>query len=206
MGALIYTNIKETTNLPFDTYLSVNGYSHSFLKSQKNGVAEYFNPSDKVKLGSLVDALLTQDDRVDFSSHLYNDAVKIASAIKEEFGWMIKSFVCQPSYTATVQMQTDGGLFELPVKGRLDWRLGKTAVIDLKVTQAKTDKEFSAIINHLGYNNQLWHYAKLSGCGKAYIMPYSASEKRMLSIVKVPVISMENEFWDGKVLEFGSVK
>ena len=198
---ITYTQTQRHENIPFEQYLKLGGYSHSFLKGQKNGISPYFNVTDKVRLGSLVDALLTQDDRFDFSDKQANDAMKISRQIKDTFGGMIALFKPQISYTSTI---TDG-TFSLPVTGRLDWELPKQCVIDLKVTGAKSDKEFAAYIEHMGYKNQLWHYAKMAGLKRAYILPYSSVARKCLSIVNVEV-GDRNEFWESKLREFGSVK
>ncbi len=197
---ITYSNVIRHENIPFEKYLKLGGFSHSFLKGQKNGISPYFNVTDKVRMGSLVDALLTQDDRFDFSDPLAKDAMRIASQIKDTFGGMIANFKNQISYTATAQY----GAFSLDVTGRLDWELPRFAVIDLKVTGAKNDREFSAYIDHMGYKNQLWHYAKMAGLTKAYIMPYSTTSKRCLNIVPIEVGDY-NSFWEDAVLTFGKV-
>ncbi len=194
-----YSNIQRHENLPFEQYLKLGGYSHSFLKGQKNGISPYFNVTDKVRLGSLVDALLTQDDRFDFADPLAQKAITIARNIKDQFGGMIELFKPQASYTATATL----GAFSLAVTGRLDWELPKQAVIDLKVTGAKTDKEFAAYIEHMGYKNQLWHYANLAGVKRAYILAFSIPANKCLSIVSCPV-GDRNEFWEDNIVKFGS--
>lgn len=165
------------------------------------GITPYFKVTDKIRLGSLVDALLTQDDKFDFSDPLAKDAMRIASHIKSVFGGMIELFKPQISYTSKLQL----GAFSMNVTGRLDWELPNHAVIDLKVTGAKSDKEFTAYIDHMGYKNQLWNYAKMGGFKKAYIVAYSATSKKCLNVVSVP-IEDRNEFWETSILNFGSVK
>lgn len=196
---ITYKNTQRHENIPFEQYLKLGGYSHSFLKSQRNGITPYFKVTDKVRLGSLVDALLTQDDRFDFSDPLAQDAIRISRHIKDTFGGMIELFKPQISYTSTLEYM---GL-NLNVTGRLDWELPKFAVIDLKVTGAKSDKEFAAYIDHMGYKNQLWNYAKMAGLPKAYIIAYSVPSKRCLSVVNVP-ISERNEFWENAIINFGT--
>lgn len=196
---ILYKNTQRFESIPFEQYLKLGGYSHSFLKSQKNGITPYFKMTDKIRLGSLVDALITQDDRFDFSDQLAKDAMKISNQIKDTFGGMIELFKPQISYTSILEYC---GL-SMKVTGRLDWELPKHAVIDLKVTGAKSDKEFAAYIDHMGYKNQLWNYAKMGGFKKAYIVAYSAVAKKCLNVVSVP-IGDRNEFWESKILEFGT--
>ena len=196
---ITYTEIKQHKDLPFDEYLKLGGHSHSFLKSQINGVSPYFKVTDKVRLGSLVDALLTQEDRFDFGDPLASKAMEISLNIKNVFGTMIKNFKPQISYTANLNFSG----FSLKSTGRLDWELPNIAVIDLKVTGAKSDKEFREYINHMGYKNQLWHYAKMANVNKAYILPFSVTANKCLSIVSIPV-GDRNEFWEQSILKFGS--
>lgn len=196
-----YSNIKLYHDLPFDDYLALHGNSNSFLKSEVNGTSPLFIQTNKIKLGSLVDALLTQDDRVDFADPLMNHAMKIAVEIKDTFGPLIKQFVPQLSYTADMHYE---GL-TMKTKCRPDWMLLKKAPVDLKVTAAKTDKEFVAIINHLGYKNQLFNYSGVSGTDTGYLMPYSTTAGCCLSIVSVPKLD-RNSFWEGKIMKWGSVQ
>lgn len=197
---ITHTNTQRHENIPFEQYLKLGGFSHSFLKSQKNGISPYFKVTDKVRLGSLVDALLTQDDRFDHSDPLAPMAINIARQIKDTFGGMIELFKPQISYTSTLEFNG----FYLPVTGRLDWELPKHAVVDLKVTGAKSDREFAAYIDHMGYKNQLWNYAKMGGFKKGYILAYSVPAKKCLSLVSVP-IGDRNEFWEKAILDFGSI-
>ena len=195
-----YTQIQRHENLPFQNYLELGGYSHSFLKSQKNGITPYFKVTDKVRLGSLVDALLTQDDRFDYADPLSDKAISIASQIKHSLGASYRSLKPQISYTGIANL----GAFQMKVTGRLDWEIPKHAVLDLKVTGAKSDREFAAYIDHMGYKNQLWNYAKLAGLKRAYILAFSVPANKCLSLVSVEV-GDRNEFWESKIMEFGSV-
>lgn len=196
-----YTNIQRHENLPFQQYLELGGYSHSFLKGQKNGISPYFKVTDKVRLGSLVDALLTQEDRFDFKDPLVEKAMKIARTIKDSLGAAYTQLKPQISYTATANY----GDFNMKVTGRLDWEIPKHAVVDLKVTGAKSDKEFAAYIEHMGYKNQLWNYAKMAGLKRAYILAFSVPSNKCLSLVPIELPDY-NEFWAKSILDFGKIK
>jgi hypothetical protein len=197
---ITYSNIKALPNVPFESYLKLEGFSHSFLKREVNGVAPYMEISDKMKLGSLIDGLLMQPDQVDIRDAQYQIAVKMAIEIKNTFGGLIKDFVSQMSYTGIAEHQG----FKMPVCGRLDWLLPNHAVIDLKCTGAKSDNEFTAFITHMGYNNQMFNYCGLSQTQTAYIIPYSTTSKKCLSVVKIP-IDTSNNFWAEKILKYGTV-
>ncbi|MEK6885143.1 MAG: hypothetical protein AABY22_36265 [Nanoarchaeota archaeon] len=147
-----------------------------------------------------MDAILTQDDKIDFTDPQFNMAMKIAVEIKDKFGSMISQFKPQISYTAIAEFNG----FKMPVTGRLDWEFLPHAVVDLKVTGAKSDDDFKKFIEHLGYKNQLFHYCKMAGAKNGYIFPYSTTAKKCLSVVSIP-IGDRNEFWEEKILKFGSV-
>lgn len=196
-----FDNICEYKNIPFEQYTALKGFSHSFLKSEINGVKPEFIMNDKIRLGSMVDAFLTQPEAVDFSSPLFEQAREIASEIKKHFGFALPLLEPQLSYTADMCYQ---GLV-LPVCGRLDWLLRGQADVDLKVTNVKTDAQFSALIKHMGYDNQQWNYARMAGVKKAYILPYSVPLKRCLNLHEVSV-GDRNDFWINKIMKFGTVK
>lgn len=199
--AITFKNIVEYKDLPFERYTALKGFSHSFLKSEVAGVKPEFIINDKMKLGSMVDALLTQPDGIDFSSPFFEQGKKIAIEIKRHFGFALPYLEPQLSYTATMCFQ---GL-EMDVCGRLDWLLRGHADIDLKVTGANSDKQFKMFIERMGYQNQQWNYARMANVPKAYILPYSVPLGRCLSLVEVPV-GDSNDFWVEKIMKFGMVK
>jgi hypothetical protein len=191
-----YTNIKSYEGISFEDYLKLKGYSHSFLKSNLNGVKQYFNTTDKVRLGSLVDNILTEPSKADMTSSLYPAAKAIAFQIKQLFGDLILSAQKQMSYTATMHMAG----FNMDVTGRLDFLLPNFAVVDLKITN---EKNVDGIIEYMGYNNQLWHYSKMARVTKAFLLFYVVPLKQVV-VRSVDVTSDENGFWANKIIDFGS--
>lgn len=185
--------------MPFDKYKTIGGYSHSFLKREVGGISPEFIQTEKVLLGSLVDSILMQPDDADISSPLWPQAVKIASAIKSTFGGLISQFKSQRSYIAAA---THSGL-SLRVTGRTDWEIDGHAIIDLKVTGCASDKQFRTLIKHMGYDNQQWNYSKMAGVKKAYLLPYSTSANKPLSVISLDCSSDHNQFWADKILKFG---
>lgn len=197
---ITFSNQHLHENLPAEQYFKLPGFSHSFIKYQKNGVVPYKELTDKMRLGSMVDAILTEPDRVDFNDPVFHQARTIAIQLQSVYGDMIRNFKPQESYSGTMEYN---GLV-LDVCGRLDWRLAKIATIDLKCTGAKTDKEFRTLIEYMGYKNQLFNYSGLAQTPKAYILPYSTTARKCLSIVEVPV-GGRNEFWERAIMDFGRV-
>ena len=191
-----YTNIKRHDNLPWEEYLLLPGYSNSFLKSERNGLSSYMEETDKMRLGKLVDAIITGGS-VNMSSEMYPIARDIASKITGTFGTMITRFDKQVAFSATANY----GGFSMPVRGLLDFLLPKTAVIDLKVIHGKS---IEPTVSHFGYDNQLWHYGKLAGVTKGYLMVYSVPLKKT-TLINMDISNQRNEFFEDKILKFGTV-
>lgn len=196
---ITYSDINKYDNISFEEYLKLGKdyYSHSFLKRERNGIVEPLKITDNIRIGSLVDSIITEPEKADIRSDLYPFAKDISDKIKSEFGSLISYFKKQLSYTGIATYES----FNMPVIGRLDFLLEKQAVIDLKVTKSKNIPE---LINFMGYKNQLWHYAKLSGVNKAYLLVYSIPNKRT-ECHFVSVCSDYNEFWADKIINFGKV-
>ena len=205
---ITYSNIQRFVDMPPQVYFALSEieqdkfFSHSFLKNEKQGFAQKIDPTEKMKLGSLVDKILTESDKItgeEINSKIFKPACVIASKIKKKFGDLIKNFEPQISYAG----QADFKGIKLNVCGRLDWELPELAVIDLKITDAKSDAEFLKIVKHFGYDNQMFNYCGLSSTKQAFLMPYSTKANACLSIVKFEYSISANEFWQEKILLHG---
>jgi len=194
---ITYTNIQRYDNLEFEEYLKLPGFSHSFLKHAKNGIKSDITVTDKMRVGSMVDAILTEPHKANMANPIYPYCKDIAFNVKEKFGTLIQHFQKQISYTATVQYN----VFEMPTTGRLDFLLPGHAVIDLKITDSK---DIPALIEFMGYKNQGWHYCKLAGVNKFYLMVYCIPKKKTF-LYEFDCSDGYNTFWANKVMEYGSV-
>lgn len=192
-----YQDIFRFDNRDFKEYLSFDGYSHSGLKNNTTGVKEAITITDNIRIGSLVDGILTDPGTVKMTDPLYPFAKDLAFEIKSYFGQYIKVLKSQVSYVATMKM----GEFEMRVKGRLDFLLENIATLDIKITKSK---DVDALIKFMGYENQLWHYSKMALTPQAYLIIYSIPLKRVI-VKSVDVSSNTNEFWTSKILDFGRV-
>ncbi len=199
--SIVYSNIQQYNNLDFADYLKLPGYSHSFLKHAKNGIAANIEVTDKMKVGSMVDAILTEPHKANMADPIYPYCKDIAFNVKEKFGTLIQHFQKQISYTCTVSYDAGTAKFFIYSKGRLDFLLPGHAVIDLKITEAK---DVPALIEFMGYENQLYHYCRMAGVKKAYLMVYVIN-KRKVELREFDCSSNYNTFWANKVLEYGSV-
>jgi len=181
--------------MDFAEYLKLPGMSHSFLKGERYGNAREIVISDKIIIGKIVDAILSDPQGIDMSSIYYKAAKTIAYKIKEKFGKIISNLKTQVSFTTQLFYMD----FMLESKARLDFLLEGYAVIDLKVTFSK---DLKTLIQYMGYQNQVWHYAKCAGVKKAYIMIYSVPlDKTVLYEIKVD--DPHNHFWETKIVKFG---
>jgi len=189
-----FTNRKRYDNIPFNDYLKVGGYSYSFLKRENAGSVAPFMSTKKVELGKLVDAILTQPDDIDIYSPQLKTAEKIATVLTNNFP--IKHFESQVSLTC--DMEYNG--LKMPFRGRLDWGLKDIAVIDLKVT---AENNFRSVINHMGYDNQLFGYCGAYGARLGYILIYSSSTDKY-DLIQMPLNG--EQFWKEKIMKFGTVK
>lgn len=190
-----YKDIKRFDNLEFGDYLKLKGYSHSFLKSEINGITPEFKMTDKVMIGKLVDGILTDPASVEMLNPLYPVAKSIAFKIKSCFGSEIEKFEKQVSFTAN--MVYNG--FVMPTTGRLDFLIPKHAVVDLKVTHAP---DVHALIEYMGYRNQLFSYCQMAEVVRQYIMIYSVPKKTTY-LIDLGLVGNSNEFWEQKILKFG---
>ncbi len=198
---ITYSDCKEVDCSNFSAYLSLPGYSHSYLKSQKGGVTPSFNVTDKVMIGKIVDQILTNSGQVDFAHPQYKKASIIAAFLKQHFAAILPQLKTQVAFTGRAEFS---GL-SMPIKGILDYLLPKFAVIDLKIT---AEKNVDKLIEFMGYKNQLWNYARLAGVKFAFILIYSThkdNQKYPCRLIKIDVSEPCNPFWKNAILDFGEV-
>lgn len=193
-----YSNIKRYDGQDFDDYLEVPGWSFSTLKGERFGTPKVVDITYKIRIGKMVDAILTEDGRVDFGDEYYPIARSIAEKIKSKFGEFIARFEKQISFSADVTYNSH----RLSTKGRLDYLLPGIAVIDLKVTHVKAD-QVRPLIKFMQYDNQLWNYAQMAQVKRKYIMIHSVPSGTT-EMVDMGVVTHYNEFWQAKIEKFGT--
>ena len=181
--------------MEFGQYKELAGLSHSYLKREKFGVVDELEITDNIRVGSIVDGILTDPKSVNYHDPLYFQCREIAHFIKEKFGYLINGFEKQVSYTAEIKHKG----FKLFTTGRLDFLIPGHAVIDLKITASKNIPQ---LVEYMGYPNQLWHYCRMAGVKKRYLIVYS-KPLRQCFLYQLPDVTEMNEFWAGKILKFG---
>lgn len=199
---VVYRNCQRAQVASFEEYLSLPGKSHSSIKSDKGGYSAPFNVTKKVMIGKIIDQILTDSGKVDYSNENYPIARIIANRIKEKFAPVLAHLQTQVAFTGTMEYK---GL-TMPVKGILDYLLPKFCVLDLKYTE---EQHVDKLITYMGYPNQLWNYGKLASVNKSYIISFSAhkaNQSNPCRIIEIPIHQENNTFWENAVLNFGEVK
>lgn len=193
-----YKNVKIYENIDFSDYLEHTGLSNSYLKREINGINPYLEITDNIRLGSLVDAILTDNGKVNMKDPLFDSAIKICKKIKNTFfGSLIEHLEKQISFTCDIEYNG----FEIPSKGRLDYLLKNHAVIDLKVTKSK---DLKGLINFMGYENQVWHYSKALNVPSSYLIIHSVPLDKT-ELIEIDVKSDYNDFYAEKIVKFGKL-
>jgi hypothetical protein len=191
-----FENIQRIEGMPFEDYLKIPGRSHSFLKSESFGETDTIAETYKIRIGKIVDAILTEPAKVDMTDPHFRIAAHIATKIRMRFGHIIDKMEKQISYTADVSFQGH----VMPAKFRLDFLLPKILVLDLKITHERI-AAVPALVEYMGYRNQLFGYAKVAQVSSAYLLFYSVPSERC-EIYNVPIFE-SNVFWEAKVQKFG---
>ena len=196
-----HENIKKFTDVEFEKYLAMPGFSNSFLKSEVNGVSAGIVVSEAMRVGSMVDAILTEPHKVDMTSPFYATGREIAIKVKKEFGDLISKFSPQVNFIGDIVYEEQGFEYRMPTKGRLDWYVENEIVIDLKITKSKDPR---ALIEFMQYKEQLWHYSRISKAKSAFIIIHSRPLKKT-NLIQIDV-SGESTFWKEKTMKFGTIK
>lgn len=204
-----YDNIQRYNNMPFEEYLNLKGMSFSHLKSLKDGVKREIKITNKILVGKAVDAILTNDTlgELELSQDILIPAINIADKIKSEWGEVIKSLTPQVSYHA--KMYDDEKVMSIVTTGRLDWLLGKAAVVDLKITNdAKNAFDCEKLVEWMGYDNQIFNYGGLAGVKHHFLLMYSTRVNKtflLKRLVKEEDRMKANKWWNDKISEYGEV-
>ena len=189
------TNRKKHGSMLFSEYVKFPAKSNSGLKN--NG--KVFVATSGMEFGTLVDALITQRDRVDYKSPQYADAKRVADHLMAKYSF-IEHAQKQVAFTG---MLTDGTR-ELYMKGLLDFYLehgDSRTVIDMKITGASLSS-YESTIKHFGYDDQLWIYGNLAGAEKRILLVYSTKNKRS-ELMERKMDSGYNEFYYRALHEHG---
>jgi len=209
------TDIQQH-EVTFAEYLQLPGYSHSFLKRNAGGIAYNIDVTPMMELGSMVDAIITHSvgsKPIDMMHPLFRHAKFIATTIMMKYPHL-KAFRGQVAYTGVMTDDVTG--LSMPVKVLPDL-VADGISVELKITSTKLS-QIETLINHMGYDNQVWLQRMMVGGGKlakGYLMPYSVADDVEISgkwmnrnngtqVCMIGRECTESElWWLGKVREFG---
>lgn len=179
-----------------DTYYLRNEVSNSDLTELKNLLyprTQYGDKEKAFKFGTLVDAIITEPDRVDF----YNLTVDGVQYLKEDFDLAVEmrksllmeshkdSFlanVLKHASTQAVSIRKDqvfdycGFEFTLDTRCKWDWLIESAGFGgDLKSTFASTQKQFEEAIDFFDWDRSRAWYMDIIGSDRDFI--YAISKK-----------------------------
>lgn len=167
---ITFTDCKSHECSAFQAYLAMPGYSHSFLKYNVNGVMPHIEATDKMRFGSLVDAIMTKQ-RADIAHPAYGSAKIVAAYLLDKFPYLLH---CKKQVPCTGIAHY--GVLQMPMRTLIDFVLPNVATIELKMTDAKN---VEALVDHMQYDNQVFIERSLAQVPKGYLLVYSTTTKKV---------------------------
>lgn len=178
-------NTQTTRTLPFSDYLSLPGFSHSFLKSGGATIT----PTAKMNFGTMVHNYLLEPDKFDYTNikTVRPAAIALMKVLGSSYRFLENELSVQADFVH------EG--FIMPYKGRIDSTIYSKLVIDYKVSDIPLEKS----VDFFGYINPMSGYCLATGCNRAMIIrvcPKSFS-------TQVGEIPINYSFWEKKVKQYG---
>lgn len=189
-NSLTVANVRFYTDMPFEDYLHLPGYSFSWLKSG----GQKIEPTPKMQLGTKVHAYLlsAREYPHDEDSALVRP---LAIALKGIIGPVLN--FCTPELAVTADFIYEDMV--LKYKGRIDLPVVSkphlSLVVDLKVTEMDVRRG----IDFFRYDHQVSGYALAIGASKAVIVGVNRKTKA----TQVVPIKVETGFWERMTLKYG---
>ena len=190
-----------------DTYYSRKEVSNSDLSALKNQLhpVDMPDPTQAYRFGSLIDAMLTENHRVNyfkrtcddniFSKEDFDIALKMKKAfMADETCKMLidKSDAQKIMITERDDFNYKGIQFSMPVRCKWDiWRQDWGWGGDIKSTTATTQAQFEAAIRYFDYDRQRAWYMDIANSDKDVLIGIS---KKNFKIFKV-FINRESELY-----------
>ena len=190
-----------------DTYYSRKEVSNSDLSKLKNQLhpVDMPDPTQAYQFGSLIDAMLTENNRVNYFKRTCDDIqfskedFEIALQMKKSFmadetcRMMIANSDAQKiMITERDDFNYKGIQFSMPVRCKWDiWRQDWGWGGDIKSTTATTQEQFEAAIRYFDYDRQRAWYMDIANSDKDVLIGIS---KKNFKIFKV-FINRESELY-----------
>lgn len=175
-------NIQYWRNVPFEQYLTMGGVS--FSKAKHEGAT--FTPTEKMRLGTQVDAYLNEPARFD------GDIARIkpiAGLLMQRLGSIYHKF--EKQLTITADFIHDGMV--LHYQGRPDWCMIRSLIVDLKISEG-----IFYTIDFFGYPDQLSGYAFGAEAKQALILAaHPDVRKKRTDLIRIAI----SDYWWIKQIE-----
>ena len=209
------TASRTAQNLPFGevggaSYYQRTEVSNSDLSWLKNQLfpRDMPDPTNAYKFGSLIDAMITEPDRVDYFKRTLDDEVysvedfQKAEAMKrsfwaDEFSKLIADNADgQKQMTKYLPMNYKGFDFALNVRCKWDlWKSDWGWGGDIKSTTAETQKQFEDACRHFDYDRQRAWYMDIAGSQRDVLIGIS---KKNFKVFKISINRDSAFYKDGK--------
>jgi len=193
---ITFTNHKVLPEMEFGQYLSSPGYSNSFFKYNINGVMPTIDETPKMRLGSMVDAIITGGKSFPPNSASFQQAKRIAMYMLDKMPYLYQ-LKKQVGVTATAEYSG----FTIHVKSLVDFVLPRIATVEMKVCGIKS-KDAEKHIEYMGYDNQCYIERSCANVPKSYLLIYCAkSDDIFFSDRKTPTAP---DWMAEQILKFGT--
>ncbi|MCK9629135.1 MAG: PD-(D/E)XK nuclease-like domain-containing protein [Bacteroidales bacterium] len=195
--------IEVANNIDYYSRSEVSNSDLSWLKQQL-WPREMPDPTNAYRFGSLIDAMLTEPERVDYfnylvgSVHYSKDDFELALRMKEAFYRDPVAYSLLSVSSGQVEMAKRADLcfsdisFNLPVRCKWDlWAKALHHGGDIKSTTATSQSEFEAAAEYFDYDRQRAWYMDIAGAEKDILIGISKKNQKVFKIF----ITKESEFY-----------
>lgn len=194
-----------------DTYYSRSEVSNSDLSWLKEQLRprEKHDPTAAYRFGNLIDAMITEPERVDFFRRKLGDVeftveeFEVAEKMKHAFYAdefcrnMAKGADGQKVMAARRQFNYMGYEFSLPCRCKWDlWRADAFIGGDIKSTVATSQAQFEAAARFFDYDRQRAWYMDLAGSNEDILIGISKVNQK---VFKIPINRKSSWYLDGFV-------
>jgi hypothetical protein len=183
-------DLKYYSDLDFNEYLQIKGYSFSSLKMLESGQA--ITPSEGMKLGTRVHNFILEPKKYDWQDHAQVNM--IAGKIRQIYEPFIRYMEPELAFTARFE---HNGMY-LNYKGRTDLIYKGKLIIDLKILSGKLE----TAVERFMYDKQLSGYALATGCPNAMIISYNKLNK--YNLIETKVIHPNTDWWNYMIVKYGT--
>lgn len=195
--------VQVDNNIDYYRRPEVSNSDLSWLKQQL-WPREMPDPTNAYRFGSLIDAMLTEPEKVDYFNYLVGNVryskedFELALRMKEAFYRDPVAFQLLSVSSGQVEMTKRADLrfsdisFNLPV--RCKWDLWANILHhggDIKSTTATSQSEFEAAAEYFDYDRQRAWYMDIAGAEKDILIGISKKNQKIFKIF----ITKESEFY-----------